>query len=73
MHHKMTFTVDDTTYQTLRPFVDRQPGQSLGELLGDFARSHFSKPAYNEVELEAGYRAMTLNGKPKPRNGAKLL
>jgi hypothetical protein len=55
MHHEMTITVDDTTYQTLRPFVERQ---TLSEVLGDFARSRLAKPAYTEAELEAGYRAM---------------
>ncbi|MDR2481744.1 MAG: hypothetical protein LBD07_05590 [Spirochaetaceae bacterium] len=58
MQHEMTITVDDATYQTLRPFMERHTGQSLGELLGDFARSRLAKPAYNEAELEAGYRAM---------------
>jgi hypothetical protein len=55
MQHEMTITVDDATYQTLRPFVERQ---RLGELLGNFARSRFAKPAYTDEELEAGYRAM---------------
>jgi hypothetical protein len=55
MHHEMTITVDDTTYQTLRPFLERE---CLGELLGDFARSRLATPAWTEAELEAGYRAM---------------
>ncbi|MDR2479495.1 MAG: hypothetical protein LBD48_09310 [Treponema sp.] len=55
MRHEMTITVDDTTWQCLRPFVERQ---TIGELLGDFARSRLAKPPYNEAELEAGYRAM---------------
>jgi hypothetical protein len=55
MHHEMTITVDDTTYQALRPFVERE---CLGELLGDFARSRLAKPAWTGAELEAGCRAM---------------
>jgi ribosomal protein L12E/L44/L45/RPP1/RPP2 len=55
MLHEMTITVDDAVYETLRPFMERQ---TIGELLSDFARSRFAKPAYTQAELEAGYRAM---------------
>jgi ribosomal protein L12E/L44/L45/RPP1/RPP2 len=55
MLHEMTITVDDTVYETLRPFVEKQ---TIGELLRDFARSRSAAPAYTQAELEAGYRAM---------------
>jgi hypothetical protein len=55
MLHEMTITVDDTVYDVLRPFVERQ---TIGELLRDFVYSRSAPPAYTKAELEAGYRAM---------------
>ena len=55
MMRELTFNVEETLYNALRPMVERQ---TIGKLLAEFVQTRFNQHAYTQAELEAGYKAM---------------
>ena len=55
MLRELTFSVEETLYNTLKPMVEKQ---TIGNLLAEFIQNRNSQRNHTQSELEAGYRAM---------------
>ena len=55
MLRELTINVEETLYNTLMPFIERQ---TIGNLLTEFVQTRFSHHVYTQTELEDGYKAM---------------
>ena len=55
MLRELTFSVEETLYDTLMPMVEKQ---TIGDLLAEFVQTRFSHRTLTQTELEEGYRAM---------------
>ena len=55
MTRELTLNVDETLYNALIPFVEKQ---TIGNLLSEFVQTRRAHRTCTQAELEEGYKAM---------------